>query len=158
MRTVGTSSRRAPIRTWGRARTFVLAVGLLALSGCTLYERLREYAPGGDFLAPQSLPVTREDVVRLTRVGIADDIIIERLTAEGLSRPLSPLDISQLRDALVSDRVVAAMRAARLVPSSQALDPSRSGRRYLYWRPGMGLHDDDPYIYEEDPLHHRDRW
>lgn len=144
--------------TRGSARIDLLAAGLVSLAGCTFYERLREFAPGGDLLAPQVLPVTREDVVRLTRVGISDDVIVERLAADGLSRPLSTRDVPLMRDAGVSDRVLEAMRTARLVASSQALSLSRSDRRYLYWRPGLGLHDDDPYIYEEDPLHHKDRW
>lgn len=158
MRTPGTASRRTATRTWGCARACLLAAGLLLLAGCTLYARFREYAPGGDVLAPQAVPVTREDVVRLTRASIPDDVILERLAADGLSRPILPRDIPELRIAGVSDRVIAAMGAARLVPSSQALEPSRSDRRYLYWRPGLGLHDDDPSIWQEDPLHHKDRW
>lgn len=128
-------------------------------AGCSLYARFREFAPGGDLLAPSSLPVTREDVVRLAAVGIADDVIIERLEAEGLSRPLASRDASPLQTVGVSDRVIAAMREARVVPSSQLLQPSRSDRRYLYWRPGFGPHDsEDPSIDASDPLRHRDRW
>lgn len=158
MRTLGTSSRRNSAGAWWCARTCLLAAGLFLLAGCTLYARFREYAPGGDLFAPQAVPVTREDVVRLTRAGISDDVIVERLGADGLSRPILTRDIPELREAGVSDRVVAAMAAARLVPSSQDVLPSRSDRRYLYWRPGLGLHDDDPYIWQEDPLRHKDRW
>lgn len=136
-----------------------LVIASLSLAGCTLYARVREFAPGGDLLAPSAPPVSREDVVRLTAVGIADDIILERLAAEGLSRPLASGDISLLQRAGVSARVIEAMREARLVPSSQLLAPSRSDRRYLYWRPGLSPNgSEDPFIDTWDPLWHRDRW
>lgn len=136
----------------------VAATGF-TLAGCSLYARIREFAPGGDLLSPSSLPVTREDVVHLTAVGISDDVIIERLEAEGLSRPLAAQDVPSLQTAGVSDRVIAAMREARLVPSSQMLRPSRSDWRYPYWHPGYVPYDPQgPYIDGWDPLRHKDRW
>ncbi len=136
-----------------------LAIASLPLAGCTFCARVREYAPGGDLLAPSDPPVSPEDVVRLTAAGIADDIILERLTAEGLSRPLASRDILLLESAGVSARVIEAMREARLVPSSQMLRPSRSDWKFPYWHPGFGPYDPgDPYIDGWDPLRHRDRW
>ncbi len=137
----------------------ILSITGFFLAGCTLWARFREYAPGGDLMAPYAPPVSKEDVVRLTAVGISDDVIIERLEAEGLSRPLASRDISLLQSAGVSARVIEAMREARLVPSSQMLRSSRSDWRYPYWHPGFGPYDPgDPYIDGWDPLRHRDRW
>jgi hypothetical protein len=54
--------------------------------------------------------VTREDVIRWSRDGVKDEIIIDRIERSGSSFRLSATDENSLRDANVSEEVVRAMK------------------------------------------------
>ncbi len=74
----------------------------MALAGCT-------YAVREDVARD---PVTRLEVVRLTRAGVADDTIIARVHREGMSETLSAEEIVSLKQDGVSDRVIQSMISA----------------------------------------------
>ena len=54
--------------------------------------------------------VTRDDVVRWTKDGVKDEIIIDRIERSGSTFRLSAADETSLRDANVSEEVVRAMK------------------------------------------------
>jgi hypothetical protein len=69
---------------------------------------------------PRSKPVSMADVVRMTKAGVSDDVIIEQLKASKETFLLSTDDILQLKNAKVSDRVIAVMINPNYRPSQPA--------------------------------------
>ena len=61
------------------------------------------------YLGPTSKPVTMQDVIRLTKAGVSDDVIIEQLKSHNERFALTTDQILQLKTAKVGDRVIATM-------------------------------------------------
>jgi hypothetical protein len=61
------------------------------------------------YLAPTTKPVTMQDVIRLTKAGVSDDVIIEQLKSHNERFALTTDQILQLKAAKVGDRVIATM-------------------------------------------------
>ncbi len=61
------------------------------------------------YLAPTSKLVTVQDVIRLTKAGVSDDVIIQQLKSHNERFILSTDQIIQLKTAKVSDGVIATM-------------------------------------------------
>src|ERR1035438_4182657 len=70
---------------------------------------------------PQPKPMTVEDVVKLSKAGLSDDLIIQQIKKKGQPFDLSTDQLLQLKTAHVSDRVIKAMTEAR------GADPNASG-------------------------------
>ncbi len=68
--------------------------------------------------APQGM--TMGDVIKLTRAGVKDDVIIQQLRANGKTFRLTSNDLIRLKNAGVSDRVVQTMISPGSAPSSAA--------------------------------------
>src|SRR5512142_578208 len=66
------------------------------------------------------LPYGVEDVLKLTRAQISDDIVVNYVENSGTVYNLSPADIAYLRNEGVSDRVVNAMLDQRKKPADGA--------------------------------------
>jgi hypothetical protein len=77
------------------------------------------------YLAPTTKVVTMQDVLRLTKSGVSDDIIIEQLKAHNERFLLSTEQIIQLKTANVSDRVIATMINPAYKPATAAA-PAKS--------------------------------
>jgi hypothetical protein len=60
--------------------------------------------------APKGEGVSRDDVIRWTKDGVKDEIIIDRIERSGTSFRLTATDENALRDANVSEEVVRAMK------------------------------------------------
>ena len=84
-----------------RIAAVLLLLACLA-PGCTAQSKVLN-------LGPTSKPVTTQDVIRLTKAGVSDDIIIEQLKLHKERFMLSTDQILQLKAAKVSDRVIATM-------------------------------------------------
>jgi uncharacterized protein YcfJ len=54
--------------------------------------------------------VSRDDVIRWSKDGVKDDVIIDRIQRSGTTFSLTPTDETALRDANVSEDVVRAMK------------------------------------------------
>jgi hypothetical protein len=55
--------------------------------------------------------VTTNDVIAMTRAGVADELIVNHIRAHGVAAPLQAGDLIQLQQQGVSARVIAAMQA-----------------------------------------------
>jgi hypothetical protein len=66
-------------------------------------------AAGAPAAAPQKLPYGVEDVLKLSRAQIGEDVILNYIQNTGTIYNLSPTDIVYLRNSGVSDRVLNAM-------------------------------------------------
>lgn len=64
-------------------------------------------------LSASAATLTRDDVVKMTRAGVNEDVIIQTIEANGANFSLSAPDIEALKKAGVSERVVAAMQKHR---------------------------------------------
>lgn len=80
-------------------------IGVLALAGCILHERTRTL-PG----------VTAEYISLLHLRGSSESTLLRTIDAYGVSRTISPEEVSMLKRDGVSDRVIDAMIAARPQP------------------------------------------
>ncbi len=97
-------------------RLWIVLVSLVA-GGCVVgYPEYRS-------AEPVATPVTLDAVVRLGKAGVSDEIIIEKVRADGItSRPTSDQVIS-LKSGGLSDRVIDAVISAR-VPTPEEVTPS----------------------------------
>lgn len=97
--------RKVPM---GKMPLMLTIVALAAVSGCA-YPIRRQMPP--------PVPMTHEDVARLSRAGIGEGVIAELVEARGLSSTLSAENIIDLKQSGVSDRVLETMVKARIVRS-----------------------------------------
>lgn len=83
--------------------------------------------------------LTSGDIVRMSKAGISDDVIIQTIQSTGSSFQLAAQDLESLKRDGVSDRVVAAMQAPAPTapPSVKPAEPAplvtgaTSGREYV---------------------------
>ena len=61
--------------------------------------------------------LTKEEVKRLVAAGISDDVIVEYVRANGPVQPLTAQDLIDLRQANVSEKVLAAMMEPARAPA-----------------------------------------
>lgn len=101
--------------------TSVVAAGCMS-SRYAYYERQRPEPA-------DTLAMTKEDVIALSKEGIGDDVIIEQIRATNSSFELSKDDIIELKNAGVSEEVIRAM-----IRTSEKDRPRRIVREY-YWSP-----------------------
>lgn len=80
------------------------AVALSSLSGCVMYED-RDYTPG-------VYPVSKEEVISMTKAGYQDDRILEQIEVNGVTRRASADDLVDMQGAGVSSRVMAGFTEA----------------------------------------------
>lgn len=93
----------------GKSPLILTGVALAAISGCTYPIRQQ---------MPPPTPMTHEDVVRLSRAGISEDVITESVEVRGLGETLSSAEnVIDLKQSGLSDRVLEAMVKARIVRS-----------------------------------------
>ncbi len=76
--------------------------------------------------APAQIKVAIDDVIKLSRAGVSDDVIIQQLTENGQRFDLSTNDLIQLKNAGVSDRVVQVMLDPTKTTSKPAQKPPGS--------------------------------
>ena len=58
---------------------------------------------------PQTKPMTVDDVIRLSKAGLSDDVIIQQIRNQGQRFNLSTDQLVQLKSASVSERVIQVM-------------------------------------------------
>jgi hypothetical protein len=65
-------------------------------------------------VAPQpqvNVGVTPGDVIAMTKAGVAEDLIVNNISAHGMAAPLQPQDLIALQQQGISPRVIATMQA-----------------------------------------------
>lgn len=82
------------------------------------YERRRQ-------VVADTLAMTKEDVIALSKEGVGDEVIINQIRATHSYVELSKDDIIELKKAGVSEKVINAM-----IKSSESAEPRRVAERY----------------------------
>lgn len=101
----------------------VLAAVLGAtLAGCVLPPRPIYQAPVPG--PPTRSAMTTEDVLKLTRAGISEAVVLEKLKSDGIAAAPSADDLIALKKEGAGDRVIEAVLAALLVPPVTADPPT----------------------------------
>ncbi|MCS7304539.1 MAG: glycine zipper domain-containing protein [Thermoguttaceae bacterium] len=104
----------------------LLGAGLGTLTGALLGSELDNLEAKNRAMIAQQLgrpvrpgAVSMDDVLAMTQAGVAEELIVNHIRANGMQRPLTANDIILLQQQGVSTRVIAAMQEA-----SQARQPS----------------------------------
>jgi len=87
------------------ALLFPIFLSLTALRTCAVASAQSKEI----YLSPATKPMTVNDVIRLFKAGLSDDLIIEQIKKKGQSFDLSTDQLIQLKAAKVSERVIAVM-------------------------------------------------
>lgn len=91
-----------------------IGAGVGALSGGLIGQGMDETeARNRAMIAQQMTPtgtVTIDDVVAMTQAGVAEEVIVNQIRAEGVAAPLQTGDLIRLQQQGVSPRVIAAMQ------------------------------------------------
>ena len=74
--------------------------------------------------------LTKEEVKRLVAAGISDDVIVEYVRTNGPVQPLTAQDLIDLRQANVSEKVLAAMMEPARAPAATPSQTYESGTTY----------------------------
>jgi hypothetical protein len=128
-------------------KRFALLVGLvlLASTGSPGQSSSSQSSPGQmtvyfpSATRPQTRTMTVDDVIKLSKAGLSDDVIIQQIRKEGQRFDLSTDQLVQLKSASVSERVIQAMiqPTEDTAPSpaekaaAPALAPQQAERRNL---------------------------
>lgn len=95
------------------------------LAGGCAYERVWGYPEVRPERPGVAAPLTHDAVLRLVQAGVSDDIILEKIRADGLVARPTAEQIVLLRNRCVSDRVIEAMVAARVPAAEEISAPPR---------------------------------
>jgi hypothetical protein len=89
----------------------VLIVPLMLLIGSSTNARAQTTYPGEVYLPPAAsqTKMTVNDVIKLSKAGLSDGVIIQQIKKKGQPFDLSTDDLLQLKSSHVSDRVIEAM-------------------------------------------------
>jgi hypothetical protein len=94
-----------------RTATWIFSLGVVLLGGCVVssgpHYRVRQVRPAG---------ISNEEVVRMSKAGIADSVITEKIRSDGVARRPTADDVVSLRNEGLSDAVLDAMLTATVVP------------------------------------------
>ena len=115
-------------------RRLLIALLSLMTSACVV-ERARGY-PAPRPPEPLPAPITQDAVLRLVKAGVSDDIILEKIKADGVASHPTSDQIVSLKKEGVSDRVIEALISARVpAPYEIAPPPRVVYRNYVYADP-----------------------
>lgn len=78
------------------------------------------------FLAGVSFAITKDEVVKLSKLKTSDELIVEVIQKEGLDNPISSKDVVYLKEQGVSDRVIRYMM--KVSESARPTTPSPNGK------------------------------
>lgn len=91
------------------------------LSGCLMYED-RDFQPG-------VYPVSKDEVISMTKAGYSDDRILDQIHGNGVSQRASADDLVEMNSAGVSSRVLAGFTEAPVRDYQPAVE---TRTRYYY--------------------------
>lgn len=107
-----------------------IGAGVGALAGSAIGDSLDEMEARNRYLIAQQLgreipsgAVTYEDVIAMTRAGVAEELIVNHIRVNGMVRPPSSDDIIRLQQEGVSVNVIKAMQEPPLRRSSPSDRP-----------------------------------
>jgi hypothetical protein len=115
-----TTMKNAPYKN---CPTFTLLLLSLAcsLSGIAMVAHAQTHEI---YLPAPSKPMTVQDVIKLSKAGLGDDLIIQQLEKKNQRFDLSTDQLLQLKTAAVSDRVIQVMIDPTLKPIPAAVAPA----------------------------------
>jgi hypothetical protein len=94
-----------------RTAAWIFCLSGLLLGGCVVssgpYYRVRQVRPAG---------LSSEEVLKMSKAGIADSVITEKLRSEGIARRPTADDVVSLKKEGLSDAVIDAMLTATVAP------------------------------------------
>lgn len=94
-----------------RTAAWIFSLGVLLLGGCVVssgpYYRVRQVRPAG---------ISGDEVVRMSKAGIADSVITEKIRSDGVARRPTADDVVALKKEGLSDAVIDAMLTATVAP------------------------------------------
>lgn len=105
-------------------RFFLIISFLLVLAGCNRPYLFYESPPPGQ--SRERIAV--DTVIDLTRAGVSEEIILEKIKQNGLTQPLTQKDVEKLQKMGVSEKVIAYMK--KYQPRKK---PQRRHYRYYYY-------------------------
>jgi len=133
----------------------VIGAGLGTLTGALLGSELDEVEAKNRAMIAQQLgrpvapgAVSMDDVVAMSRAGVAEELIVNHIRANGVQRPLTANDIILLQQQGVSTRVIAAMQEA-----AQARPPVQQPAQVVTPPPYSGPVIVEEYHYYPWPPH-----
>jgi|SRR6185295_7411562 hypothetical protein len=89
----------------------------LLLAGCVVGPvpryRVRQVKPAG---------ISSEEVVRLTKAGLSDSVLLEKIKSEGVAARPSADQVVSLKNEGVSETVIGAMLTAPVVPEERTVE------------------------------------
>ena len=98
--------------------------------------------------------VSPDDVMAMTRAGVADELIVNHVRANGMTRPLAASDLIVLQQQGVSTRVIAAMQEQpAVVPQAVIVEqapPTPVIVEQYHYGPAWG----PPYYWHRRPHYH----
>jgi hypothetical protein len=117
---------------------FILVTSMVAM-GC-MASRYAYHERHDHPVAADTLTMTKEDVIALSREGVSDDVIIDQIRVTNSQFVLSKDDILELKKSGVSEEVIRAM-----IKTSERGQPRRTVREYSWspylagypWYPGF---------------------
>ena len=134
-----------------------IGVGVGALSGAAIGSGMDEVEARNRAMIEQQMQrplaqgaTTVEEVVAMTRAGVAEDLIANHVRANGLARPLAAADLIYLGQQNVSPNVIRAMQEPRQVQAAPVVmqpagPPPVVVEEYYY---------QTPYWYPPPPPYH----
>lgn len=122
----------------------LLGLLFILMSGCVV-------EPAPPYPVVQTIPggLTIEEVLRMSKAGLSDQAIIERIKSDGVAaRPTSDQTIS-LKGEGVSEPVLEAMLSARVAPEQKVVRYAYPSSYYYYGYPYYGY----PYYWRYYPYY-----
>ena len=126
-----------------RTPTLVLAL----LTGCSPATGGGRIEPDRDAPPmPVSLrrsPLTTLDIIRMTEAGLDEQAVLDRIAAEGVTARPTADTRAELRAHDVSERILAALDAAEVVPREYGAPPPGTDAVQPWWFVQPRWHEDD---------------
>jgi hypothetical protein len=121
-----------------RAKVLALAAVLAAVGGCCCvyppYPASHVAVVEGTANTHAAAPMTLDEVLRLSKAGISEDLILSRIRTEGLNSKPTADQVIEMKRLGVSDRVIEATIGAS-VPASTYAQPAQPRVVYRYPAP-----------------------
>lgn len=100
---------------------------LILLAGCAPATGSGRLEPRRDEVpmpaAIRQSPLTTLDIIHMAQAGLDDEALLDRIAAEGVATRLTPRAAAELRANGVSERVIAAVSTAEVVPRTADSPP-----------------------------------
>ena len=98
------------------------------------------------FAAPQETTFTKDDVLKLSKAGIGDDVILAKIEQEKRSLKVTSTDLATLKEAGVSEKVLARLKDFVVVKPSTGSPKTVTFRNYSHRAVHVSIREADGWI------------